>query len=250
MDVAEFLSQRLAELEKSRAEMFAELSDTRDKLAKADAKRTMEIGDEHFHKWSDIYRELESRLDQSRIRLSGIEAEIAEKTHKLEELREKARAEYEHKAGVIRRINSMPVEEMARLSRDELAILQEYETGQFTLEDGSPAADVGEAPAERHESPAVKGEEPRAQVVPPAEIQPPQGGQQRLLQVLQKIARENARDVTLEEFELLLDFHAQLLRRGASDPSALHQSEVLAASIRNVDSILVRLHNTWAERVS
>ena len=91
MKLLNYLQKMLVELADERVEMVNALEIIRQKIKDADEKRSSQKETEHYHKWSQILRNLEKDLEKTRGRITAIDAEVKDKTIKLADTeREKA----------------------------------------------------------------------------------------------------------------------------------------------------------------
>ena len=178
MALEEFVEKRLQELAQERVETLETLEVVRENIKATDAKRATETATKYYHKWSEILRTLEVKLDKAKTRLTSIDAEIEEKTQKLRELEQKAVAKAAQRAKRIEELKDLPPEEFANLSMEDMELLQEIELAEGTAvepgqsglgsydaaEAAGPEAVVDLEPAET----LVVEEEPLG----PAEVEP------------------------------------------------------------------------------
>ena len=132
----------------------------RENIKAADAKRATETATKYYHKWSEILRTLEVKLDKAKIRLTSIDAEIEEKTQRLRELEQKAVAEAAQRAKRIEEIKDLPPEQFANLSMEDMELLQEIELAEGTAVEPGQSGLGSYDPAEAAGLEAVVGLEP------------------------------------------------------------------------------------------
>lgn len=259
MGLEQFLSQRIDELIRDRAETIESLEVIRDKIKKADEKRSTQMDTEYYHKWSEILRGLESQLDKAKIHLTSVEAEIEEKKQKLDEVQSKLRLETAEKLKRLREIIAMPAEEFAGLSFEDMELLQEHELSlggegpsllqRLEQELAGMVAPEPESNGIAVSPPSSRGLE-EAEIRPSSEAVPPEkepavpakkpetatAAHEPPLYVaaLRKVSSNTTGTITLDELEALAEFHHALMMQAGSDPQLLRTRNAVVSSLKRL----------------
>jgi hypothetical protein len=163
MDFVEFLEKRLVELEVDRVKAVEAVAVVREKIKDADVKRGTQPGTEHYVKWSTILKGLERDLDKARSVVVAREAEIEQKQKKLVQIQDQAVESAQRGADISKKIMEMSDEELANLTMEDIALLQEYELSLAAMEKENAVP-----------PPAVSAGKPAPPAAAPAQQAPPQ----------------------------------------------------------------------------
>lgn len=267
MDFVEFLEKRLVELEQDRVKALEAVGVVREKIKDADAKRGTQPGTEHYHKWSSILKGLERDLDKARSVVVAREAEIEQKQKKLNQLQEEEAEAAQRGADISKRILEMSDEELANLTLDDIALLQEYELSLAAMEkenthpptaSSAPATVPAEpqpqaAPRPKEEpkpAPAAAQAQPQAAPSPqtePSAAAPPEEPQHAAPsrgQLLGTAVRKFARDVgnvTLAEVNAAIDGYASLRDKADLDPEKERLRDALSIAVDKARKEVARI---------
>jgi len=271
MGLQEFLENKLEELRRERDETRQVLDVIQAKIKQADAKRSTQTDTEYYHKWSSILSGLEKDLDRTRGQLAALEAEIDEKTRRLEELAEKARAEAERKEKIADNVMEMSVDELANLSFEEIALLQEKESAHAAAaraESGRGAdAEEPTQASEREELPPEPESTDQPTVEPQAEAGPAKNAddatatdsqvaagqafeepeqQAEIMRALRKVVTSPG-TLTFAEFELLIDFCKATAAGAAAGHTQERLRKAAAVALKKADHESARIRQKLAE---
>lgn len=227
MGLIAFLEKRIAELEQNKADAEKALVEIHANIERADAKKRQESDAETFHKWNQIMKALEAKLDRARAVITQCEAELQEKRERLRQARENAEAEPEPEepsaqpsGEIVDRIMSMSVEDLGSLSMEDIARLQELELAQ-----SAPPAS------------AKKPEPPKRRPITPEERK----RQRELQDAIEKLLRNEAEALTLREAEILLECYIERAGEGSGDRII----QLLRKELAGIADRCRRLHEGW-----
>lgn len=261
MGVEDFLEKRLRELERERESTISALATIREKIQAADAKRSSQMDEEFYHKWSEILRGLESQLDKAKRELTSIEAELEEKREKLTERHHQRAAMEAARLRRIEELKNMPPEEFVSLSLEDMQLLHEIELSEGTAVEAG-MSDTGsfrapEVAAVVNPPTASTGSTPRPEaahspgagsvtMAPPPD-QPSQGPLQPhvptepYLSAIDKLASGATEQLTVHEFESLITFYRALDKLNLADEPQKRLKVACAVAIRKADEEWCRI---------
>jgi chemotaxis protein histidine kinase CheA len=264
MKLINFLKKKLKELAAERAEMANSLEIIKQKIKEADEKRSGQMATQHYHKWSHILRNLEKDLEKTRGRITAIDAEVKDKTIKLADTeREKAeelRAIEEAKRARdqrLKEIQAMGPGELAALSMEDMAILQEFELAEAAVEseesntsdDEEPAAADEGSPEDSPAAAPAQEESPTGVAAAPAETAPPASAEENSVNekgaifshALKKAQAEGPGALTLAEVDVLIEMGTGILKGPGSDEKRINIKRTIVVALKGATGECQRL---------